>query len=232
MPPKLPLPKKSIVHPIIAPSVLSADFSQLGKEVKACVKAGCPWIHLDVMDNHFVPNLTFGAPIVAKLRPASKKAYFDAHLMVEKPWTLIDDFAKAGVQNLTFHVEACGDETGSVIKEIHKLGMKAGISVKPDTPLDAIKPYLADVELVLIMTVEPGFGGQALLPKCLNKLREVKKLREKSGYHYQIQADGGINAKTANLVVAAGAEILVAGSAVFNDKPLEENILDLTKSFK
>lgn len=215
---------------VIAPSVLSADFSRLGQEVKSCVRAGCPWIHLDVMDNHFVPNLTFGAPVVKKLRKASAKAYFDAHLMTEKPETLMDAFAEAGVQNLTVHSEACGDNLLQVLRSIRELGMKAGVSIKPKTSVDAIKDVLGEVDLVLIMTVEPGFGGQALLPKCLNKIREIKKLREKHGYTYRIQADGGINLSTVNLVVASGAEILVAGSAVFNEKPLADNVAAMLKA--
>lgn len=217
---------------VIAPSVLSSDFSKLGQEIKACVRAGCPWIHLDVMDNHFVPNLTFGAPVVKSLRKVSKKAYFDAHLMVEKPETMIEDFARAGVQNLTVHAEACEGNLAIVLKQIGSLGMKAGVSIKPNTPVDAIKDVLGEVDLVLIMTVEPGFGGQALLPKCLNKIREINKLREKNSYGYRIQADGGINQSTVNVVVAAGAEVLVAGSAVFNDAPLEENVATLLKAAK
>jgi ribulose-phosphate 3-epimerase len=217
---------------VIAPSVLSADFSRLGAQIKESIRAGCPWIHLDIMDNHFVPNLTFGPPVVKSLRKVSSKAYFDAHLMTESPQTLIEPFAKAGVQNLTVHSEACGASLPDVLKEIHSQGMKAGVSVKPGTDLEQIQNVLGDLDLLLIMTVEPGFGGQALLPHCLNKIREAKKLREKHKYHYQIQADGGINADTAALVVAAGAEILVAGSAVFNSKPLAENVAAMMKSLK
>ena len=216
----------------IAPSILSADFSRLGAQIREAVKAGCPWIHLDVMDNHFVPNLTFGAPVVKTLRKVSKKAYFDAHLMTDAPWTLIEPFAEAGTQNLTVHQEACGDRLADVIKDIHGAGMKAGVSVKPDTPLDTIYDHFPHVDLVLIMTVEPGFGGQALIPTCLNKIREAQRLRKKHGYKYSIQADGGINESTAGLVVAAGAEILVAGSAVYNSKPVSENVTAIMNSLK
>ncbi len=217
---------------VIAPSILSADFSKLGSQIRESVKAGCSWIHLDIMDNHFVPNLTFGPPVVKALRKVSKKAYFDAHLMTEAPDTLIEPFAKAGVQNLTVHVEACRDNLGQVLKEIHSLGMKAGVSVKPDTPLSSVEKYLPAVDLLLIMTVEPGFGGQPLMPACINKIREARQIREQKKYKYLIQADGGINAETAGIVVAAGAEVLVAGSAVFNSQPLAENVALIMKSLK
>lgn len=228
------MPKKITRRPAvtIAPSVLSADFSRLGAHIRECVRAGAPWIHLDIMDNHFVPNLTFGPPVVKCLRKVSKKAYFDAHLMTESPETLIEPFAKAGVESLTVHSEACGDQLAYVVRQIKRLGMKAGVSIKPNTPVSVIEELLPELDLVLIMTVEPGFGGQALLPQCLNKIREVRKLREKHDYHYQIQADGGINAETVELVVAAGAEVLVAGSAVFNEKPVAENIAHLLKHLK
>lgn len=216
----------------IAPSILSADFSRLGTQVREAVRAGCHWIHLDVMDNHFVPNLTFGAPVVKALRKVSKKAYFDAHLMTEHPWTLIDAFADAGVQNLTIHQEACPDNLRDVLDQIHNAGMKAGVSVKPDTPLETIVEVLPMIDLALVMTVEPGFGGQALIPSCLSKIRELARLREQHEYKYVIQADGGVNLSTIDLVVAAGAEILVAGSAVYNEKPVAENVAELMKSLK
>jgi len=222
-------PKPEIV---IAPSILSADFSKLGAQIREAVRAGCAWIHLDIMDNHFVPNLTFGPPIVKALRKVSRKAYFDAHLMVENPLTLIEAFAKAGVQSLTVHEEACQQNLGEVIDTIHSLDIKAGVSIKPETPLELIHQHLRNLDLVLIMTVEPGFGGQELIPKCLNKIREVHRLREKHGYAYKIQADGGINEQTAGLVVAAGAEVLVAGSALYNERPLAENVAHIMKSLK
>lgn len=224
--------KKAKTEVIIAPSILSADFSKLGSQVREAVRAGCHWIHLDVMDNHFVPNLTFGAPVVKSLRKVSKKAYFDAHLMTDAPETLVEAFADAGVQTLTVHQEACPDNLEAIIHQIHDLGMKAGVSVKPDTPLDTIKKVLPKIELVLIMTVEPGFGGQPLIPQCLNKIREARRIREQKGYDYVIQADGGINKKTIGLAVAAGAEVLVAGSAVYNENPVAENVTKLLNSLK
>lgn len=227
----MPLRKrKNVVR--IAPSILSADFSKIGTQIREAVRAGCTWIHLDIMDNHFVPNLTFGPPVVKTLRKVSKKAYFDAHLMVDAPWTLIEPFAQAGVQSLTIHEEACPDNLGETIDAIHEAGMKCGVSVKPDTPFESIHQHLRNLELVLIMTVEPGFGGQDLIPNCLNKVREAHRLREKHGYNYLIQVDGGINASTVELAVAAGAEVLVAGSAVFNSKPIAENVSHILNSLK
>jgi ribulose-phosphate 3-epimerase len=216
---------------IIAPSLLSADFAKLGAELKSVLRAGCEWIHLDIMDNHFVPNLTFGPPVVAALRKISARAYFDAHLMVENPETLLEAFAKAGVQNLTVHAEACGDHLRQVIHDIKALGMKAGVSVKPHTPVSAIDDVLGEVDLVLVMTVEPGFGGQALIPSCLNKVRSLSRAREKQKLRFTIQADGGINADTAHLVAAAGCDVIVAGSAVFANEAVAENIELLKRSF-
>jgi len=214
----------------IAPSILSADFSRLGTQLKETMKAGCNWLHLDIMDNHFVPNLTFGAPVVKSIRKAVPKAYFDAHLMVENPETLLEAFAEAGVQSLTIHQEACGENSEVVLKEIRKLGMKAGISIKPKTAVQVLEPLIDSLDLVLVMTVEPGFGGQELIPNCLSKLRSVKRMREKSGREFVIQADGGINSDTVELVVAAGAQVLVAGSAVYNDQPIKSNVEALMRN--
>ena len=228
--PVLPRPKPGSV--IIAPSVLSADFARLAADVKQVMQAGCSWIHLDVMDNHFVPNLTFGPPVVHSLRKRVPKALFDAHLMVSEPESLIDPFAKAGVQILTVHQEACGENLEAVIAQIHNYGMAAGVSIKPGTPLSTIEPILGMVELVLVMTVEPGFGGQSLIATCLNKVRTLASIRNKKKYKYVIQVDGGINAATIGLVTASGGEILVAGSAVFSGGTPAENITKLLKAAK
>lgn len=225
----MPMPRQK-PKAIIAPSILSADFSKLGSQIKQVVRLGCPWIHLDIMDNHFVPNLTFGPPVVKALRKVSKKAFFDAHLMTESPESLIESFAKAGVQSLTVHEEACKDNLKSVLTEIRSHGMDVGVSIKPDTPLGSVLPVLDMIDLLLIMTVEPGFGGQSLLPNCLNKIREARHYREKKQLKYKIQADGGINSDTAGIVVAAGAEILVAGSAVFNQDDPALNIAKMLKA--
>lgn len=215
--------------PIIAPSVLSADFSILGNQVKQVVAAGCSWIHLDIMDNHFVPNLTFGAPVVKSLRKVSKKAFFDAHLMVENPSSLVPAFQNAGAQLVTIHQEACPTDLRQCLQQIKDLGMQAGVSIKPATPVAEIEDYLPMVDLVLVMTVEPGFGGQSLIGSCLNKISTLKRLRENQKLAFKIQADGGVNEETAAIVAAAGADVLVAGSAVFNGKPVKENVAALMK---
>ena len=208
---------------LIAPSVLSADFSDLKNELKRIEKAKCSWVHLDIMDGHFVPNITFGPPVIKALRKVSDTLFFDAHLMIEKPMKFATDFAEAGVQLLTFHQETVGSPRHA-IRKIHSLGMLAGLSVKPRTPVAVIEPFLDEVDLVLIMTVEPGFGGQAMIPSMLNKVRRLALLREEKKYSFHIQVDGGINDKTAALATAAGANVLVAGSYVFGGRNMKQNI--------
>lgn len=199
---------------IIAPSILSADFSVLAQELARCRRAKAHWIHVDVMDGHFVPNLTFGPPLVKCWKAAEPGLLYDTHLMIEKPMNLAAAFRDAGSDILTIHVEAT-DNPLRDLKAIKRLGAKAGISIKPGTPVRALKDCLAEADLVLVMTVEPGFGGQALIPKTLNKVRELDLLRREHGYAFVLEVDGGINLKTTALAVAAGADVLVAGSAVF-----------------
>lgn len=213
--------------PVIAPSLLSADFAALGMEVRRALREGCRWLHLDVMDNHFVPNLTFGPPVIQCLRKVARKAYFDAHLMVDNPETLVKPCADAGVDLLTFHYEACGDRCLSLVELIRNHQMKVGLSIRPATAVGRIESLLRHVDLVLVMTVEPGFGGQAMIPSCLNKVRTLKRLREKQRAKFLIQVDGGINEGTIGLAVAAGAEVLVAGSAVFGNGDVSANIAKL-----
>ena len=197
----------------ISPSVLAADFSRLGEEVIDIEKAGAEMVHLDVMDGEFVPNISFGLPVIECLRKKSGMV-FDVHLMIDKPERYIERFIKAGADIVTFHIEAT-EKSEECLKLIRSLGKKAAISVKPNTPVEAVYPYLELCDMVLVMTVEPGFGGQSLIPETLEKVKALKAEIDKRGLDIDIQVDGGINEKNAPEARAAGANVLVAGSAVF-----------------
>ncbi|GGG82713.1 ribulose-phosphate 3-epimerase [Paenibacillus radicis (ex Gao et al. 2016)] len=201
---------------LIAPSILSADFSRLGEEIKEAERAGADWIHVDVMDGLFVPNLTFGPPVIGAVRSATKLP-FDVHLMIERPELSIASYAAAGANRITVHAEACL-HLHRTIHQIKELGLPAGVALNPATPISVLDCIIDDVDLVLIMTVNPGFGGQSFIPHSLQKLRQLRKLLSERGLdHVHVQVDGGINSETSKLVTEAGANVLVAGNAVFGE---------------
>lgn len=212
----------------IAPSILSADFASLGSEVAEAEVSGGDWIHVDVMDGHFVPNITLGPPIV-KAVSLHTKLPLDVHLMIESPERYISDFAAAGASVITVHAEACV-HLHRVVHQIKELGLKAGVAINPATPASAVREVLEDVDMVLVMTVNPGFGGQAFIPNTLRKITQIREWANEFNPDLLIEVDGGVSEATAPLVVSAGADVLVAGNAVFGRSDRAAAILEIREA--
>lgn len=198
---------------ILSPSILAADFARLGEQVLTAERAGAEYVHIDVMDGVFVPSISFGMPIIRSIRSISKSV-FDVHLMIQNPECYIDEFVACGADIITFHLEAT-ENPAEVINQIHQKGLKAGLSIKPATPVEAVKPYLEQVDMILVMTVEPGFGGQKYIEASTQKIKEARALAKASGRDIDIQVDGGIHIGNLEMVLEAGANVIVAGSAIY-----------------
>jgi len=222
--------KQSMKKIKISPSILSADFSQLGKEIKRLEEGGADMIHVDVMDGHFVPNLTMGPPIIKALRKYTKLP-FDIHLMISPVHKFIEDYADAGADIITIHPEAT-DNLKDSIDLIKKLNKKVGISLNPETKINLVTNFLKEIDLILIMSVHPGFGGQKFIPKVLDKIKELKKIKDQKKFYFDIEIDGGINFDNNKLAIEAGANILVSGTTIFknNDGNIKKNIALLKSS--
>ena len=199
---------------MVSPSILSADFAHLGSDCRAVLDAGAQMLHYDVMDGHFVPNISFGVPVLKSLHKVLPDAFYDVHLMIDDPLTYAEPFAKAGASLITFHLE-CGCDTAATLARIKALGCKTGLSVKPHTSVQALFPYLDQLDLALVMSVEPGFGGQKFMPMALDKIQALREEIDRRGLSCLVEVDGGVDAVTGPACVEAGADVLVAGSAVF-----------------
>ena len=213
---------------IIAPSILAGDFSKFARELKRVEKSSTEWVHLDVMDGHFVPNLTFGPQLVANARPHSD-LFFDTHLMCSKPEILLEPFSKAGSDLITVHVEL-EEQVASLLWKIRSLDKKVGLAVNPPTAIEKVKPFLEKIDLLLVMTVNPGFGGQSFIEECVPKIQQVYQWRQEMGLDFRIEVDGGVNLKTASECARAGADTFVAGSALFGQRSLTRAVKKMHKT--
>lgn len=206
----------------LAPSILSADFCRLGEQIEEIGKAGAQYLHIDVMDGVFVPSISFGMPIVSSVRPKTD-LFLDVHMMVTKPERYVEEFIKCGADSVTIHVEAC-DKVAETLQLIKSHGVKAGLAINPETPVETLLPYMEMVDMVLVMTVHPGFGGQKYIPECTDKIKEVRRLIEEKHLPVDLEIDGGVNLDNLQMNLDAGANVIVAGSAVFKN--------DITKNVK
>lgn len=215
--------------PVLAPSILAADFSKLGEQLRDCTNAGIEWFHCDIMDGHFVPNISYGPGIVQSVRSTVPEAFLDVHLMIEKPDSFIEDFADAGADLISVHYEAC-PHLHRTIQNISQHGCMTGVVINPATSVELLRPVLADVDLVLIMSVNPGFGGQKFIDSTYEKIRQLTSIRKENRQDFLIEIDGGVNLKNIQKLVTTGADILVAGSSVFKTDDLSSRISDLTET--